>query len=555
MGPGLRQKKAHICLVLSHNYNEMCVGFLRLLLKFKPDRIRVGMINSSPFKEEILMRILVLLFLSIFTSFIFADEDSVLAPLAPVTLPKSPGQATARTCDSYGEKLFNSCRYEVDAAIINSTSVLGQAALQNESDVEQTESGAGAAANASAMRQAQAGYCQAALDQCKQFCEQAKKYHMGQSPPQREKAQKALSNGEKRCGAILAVIQDSNISAASLANHARQMDDTAESLRGQGGGMGKLMSPLLGAGAALGVMCLMGRGICEGDDDEGEGAASSSTENGPVAEEDIDCNKAENHMYAKCEQHYIHLCQANTNGTGCNEFNNLYCGMNLTTSTDDSEDAASIKVNNELPLVSGKSGVGSTYCQYQVSVDYCKDDGTESCPSCRQLEQSKSPVCQANPATCLPGWTQTQLKEAQNYCPTDPMFMIADTSTDNGTATTKEEGSSSSGTVTSDDGETTSDTASGLPSGSGDGVPPETTSLDKIAGAGNTSVGSYGSSEAFNPYGDLATYSVGSAFGPSLFAHSSKVYNEKCEMGLIDNCGPREGLGAASAEAAMGGTN
>lgn len=511
------------------------------------------------------MRILLLSVLLVFSQFGSADgmpedfksKEPLITPAkaaapAPVsvTLPEAPSQPTAQSCDKYGVELFNSCKHELDAVIVSNTQILGNASLANESDVAKTESGAATAANASALKGVQANYCKAAAEQCASVCEQARDFHVAKE--QMDEANKAIESGKKNCGAIMAVVNDSNLNAASLANHSGEMADTAEKMKGaesSSGGMGGMMAPLLGAGAALGAMCLMGRGICQDDEDDDDDDSGS---NKPGSEDDIDCNKSENHMYAKCEDHYINLCQANSDGTGCNDFNNLYCGMSL--SVAGSGDG--VKVNNKLPMVSENAGVGSTYCQYQVSVDYCKDDGTASCPSCRQLEQSKSPVCQDNPSTCLPGWTQVQMEEAKSYCPTDPMFMTAggsggsSTSSGETTAETNDDGSSTSG-----------DGSSGVPSGSGTSVADgtgdgqatsDTTSLDKIVNTGNTTAGSYGSSGTFNPYGDLTTSSVGSAFGPSLFANSSEVYNEKCALGLIDNCGPREGLGAESSQGAQG---
>ena len=114
-------------------------------------------------------------------------------------------------------------------------------------------------------------------------------------------------------------------------------------------------------------------------------------------------------------------------------------------------------------------------------------------------------------------------------------------STSSGSGTDADDGSStvagggSSGTDGSSGG-TSGGTGSGVPSGSGgsntgtgDGTV-SASSTDTAANTGNTSAGNYGiPGGTFNPYGNLTTYSVGSAFGPSLFGNSSEVYAERDE--------------------------
>lgn len=273
-----------------------------------------------------------------------------------------------------------------------------------------------------------------------------------------------------------------------------------------------------GAGAVAVGMCIMGS-LCE--DDSGDG--SGINPNSPAAKaQALACTREENYDLVKCESHFVTVCSNNPNDTGCKNFNAHYCGMGDPPDAKIVDSQTSHAKKEE--KVTANAGISSSFCQFQVTVDYCEDVSNAGCMSCQQLQMSYSPVCKNNPAACLPGFTSEQIQVAKKQCPTDPYFRNPSFANIEGNES--QEAVDASKTTDSEDAQ-----------GNGDGQEPssEATSLAELTGDLQNVGGTQG----------LAAAGIDSPLSANLFSKSSYRYQKRCYDGKIDNCGPRSGLGGA----------
>lgn len=461
-----------------------------------------------------------------------------------------------RSCESYAKKAFETCYKELEVAIQSDAITRGNVATAQEGSVDAARGAEQMAQSSSYLKGVQGQYCRDEAKVCVSKCTAAAKAHNAKR--ELERANQALAirdNPDQYCALLARVGNEATVNSAYLQSVSGDMGKTATALEGGaaggaatgaggGGGGGTMLWGLAGgAVGTLGALCLMGT-IC-GDKDKDKNKEQ------PIDEAKIDCNKTENHVFQKCESHYLNLCKNHPTGPGCGEFNELYCGIDkretaAASSSDGlnatSSSPASAGSTEGIAKVAAMAGVGSSFCQYQVAVDYCVDSGTEICPSCRQLQAARSPVCQQNPSLCLPGWTDEQKEQAKNYCPTDPMFIVpgavADSATGGGTSPSTGSGTGSGGTIVGDG------TSGTVPIGSGDGQAPtesENASLNQLSGEGTLTYGVASVRPIRSPASTLRP-----SLGPTLFQASSQVYQLQCQQGRLDNCGPRAGLGGSA---------
>jgi hypothetical protein len=68
----------------------------------------------------------------------------------------------------------------------------------------------------------------------------------------------------------------------------------------------------------------------------------------------------------------------------------------------------------------GGEGLGSDFCRMYQAYKFCQSGSREECPSCRGTASYGSGECISNAAKCL---SPADLTDAQNKCPTDPIFL------------------------------------------------------------------------------------------------------------------------------------
>lgn len=395
-----------------------------------------------------------------------------------------------------------------------------------------------------------ADQCHRAGTACKEACDQEAQEYRAQQNIQI--AQQLEQDGEK-CKEVASNLATEYASqAGSDLGNSQQGADAADrsAATGQGGGNGDmLMGGLLGAGLALGAMCLMGS-ICEDDEEEAEDGSETVTEGD---EEDVDCTAEGAHSNPDCVDDNLAKCEADPMAEGCKDFSDEYCSIGP-------EDETS-------PTSVDGMGVGTKYCQLAIAKNFCSPSGRESCPTCQGLERMQSPACENNPSLCLPQMTNEDKEMAQVVCPTDPIFsnpqFMAGSDaggTDNdtiddgipeGTGPAVMSGSTTaasygSGTYGAAVGANA--TGAGRPGSAGTGSSYQGTSPQALGGS------AVGSGSAYSGTRSIASAQVNSeiapALGPGLFARHSRVIAGKCQAGEVNNCGPRtftQGLNSGSA--------
>jgi len=169
-------------------------------------------------------------------------------------------------------------------------------------------------------------------------------------------------------------------------------------------------------------------------------------------------------------------------------------------------------------------GLGTSFCEFQVAVEFCRDSSNGECPSCEQLALQNNPVCKQNPVACMPSITDSQMAVYQAQCPSDPMY--------------------ASSSYIQNQGTSAATTNTGNASSFGNAAPVQSLAQITADDQGNIDY-----SNAIAERGGVSTTfsarmpaGVGSAMGASLFSSTSTVYQSKCELGELNNCGPLAGL-------------
>jgi len=146
--------------------------------------------------------------------------------------------------------------------------------------------------------------------------------------------------------------------------------------------------------------------------------------------EALKCESTEGIRYSDCNNYYLQKCMGAIQSTNCEEFANRYCGSasagkqadvviqpESTTYRQQSYKAASVVVDK------GGEGLGSGFCNMYASYKFCKNGMRESCPSCQGTHAWDSPACHNDASKCKPVLSDSQLLNAKDKCPTDPIFL------------------------------------------------------------------------------------------------------------------------------------
>jgi hypothetical protein len=305
------------------------------------------------------------------------------------------------------------------------------------------------------------------------------------------------------------------------------------------------------------------------DDEKKNNATDTANQNQP-----LDCKQSQNTRYSDCNDYYINKCSGNMGQDGCDQFINRYCGpMNgsgTSTTTNQVSNFSISSTSATANLVADKQGegMGSSFCGKANGYRFCQTSGREQCPSCQSL---------TNWSTSL---STDQLKQAQNTCPSDPMFAdpaIAAqlNNNSNGSATDNPATSTLEGPLPSGNNQLANATnfSTGAPAASsGAGSNAGRASLGKEAGiAEGTAVGGgsidlnsgtgggsswHGDDEEHNsghkiglqsatgpraPAGQLVSKAtdVANQFGPNIFSISTSTYRALCTRGRFLHCRER----------------
>ncbi|MCB0406920.1 MAG: hypothetical protein KDD34_01880, partial [Bdellovibrionales bacterium] len=393
-------------------------------------------------------------------------------------------------------------------------------AANQEAGYDKATGAQGTTENASFYSAAAAAVCKQKYEQCVQRCTMAAENH--NQKKQFTEAEKSIETRDKGCVVLLQIANEDSVNSEYLAGKSSEMGLTADAMKSDGsgksgGGLGTLGAVGLGAAGVLAMQCLMGS-LCHKD-------KKDQPQVDPNAE--VDCTKEANYTNIKCEDYFLTACMNNSKANGCKEFNSRYCGIGGSTVSDNATSSTEIE-----PM----AGVGSTFCHHQVAVDFC--DGNTSlseCPTCKDLANSRSPVCQANPALCNIEMAADQIEQAKNLCPTDPMFLDASY-------------------ISSTEGEASASTSGEIPEGTG--------VVDLGNGDGQQSKGATAEAQSvgLNQYidgasaiaqksnGGVGSLSIHSAYGPTLFVETTAIYKQQCQQGQLDNCGSRVGLGQSAVQ-------
>lgn len=430
-----------------------------------------------------------------------------------------------------------------------------------------------AAANASNVSAQTAVNCESAGNSCKQACDQdaqketntanslrSNPMTAAQATVHDNNATKLKKQGEQCKGMADQLAGTYAQSAGNLAQNAGQAAGTEAAAQGGSGKGGEmLMGGLLGAGLAVGAMCLMGS-ICKKDDKDKAGTDGDEDDSG----EDIDCAKDEGAaQHASCQDHFLDQCEANPASPECEDFAGHYCGLGGSSGSTDEETA---------PTSTAGEGKGSYFCDIVLATRFCGDSAKENCPSCLNLARMNSSHCLTNPVQCLPQMTIEDKKTAQVVCPTDPLFanptFIADMSSDSAEPDADDTSAADGTSIAIQSSAQGSTTTAAVPSSSGvgstsgvgayikkfaKGVSDSVTGNGSENGAGSFSSGAEGVGNALRGTASSISEGVGSlaagarqlasdiapSVGPSLFTRVSKAIGQKCQAGKFNNCGPR----------------
>jgi hypothetical protein len=285
--------------------------------------------------------------------------------------------------------------------------------------------------------------------------------------------------------------------------------------------------------------------------------------------EALKCESNEGARYSDCNGYYTANCTStNMSGANCNEFAQRYCGS---ASGGGQANANIGGATGAVVVDKGGEGLGSPFCSMYQAYKFCQAGARGGCPSCRGTASFSSPTCQNDPSKCM---SSEQLVDAQNKCPTDPIFLnpnvqkqIADAKNPEkiaeGTSTSKTPGAippSAAGGASSGGGSSGLGGSGGTGAGGGiEGATPESLPVGTAVQMelGNGGGGSGGSGE-YN-FGDeeeagrgpagLTEQSVMPAgavqglakdisnqFGPNVFSISSTVYRSMCSKGTLTAC-------------------
>jgi hypothetical protein len=301
------------------------------------------------------------------------------------------------------------------------------------------------------------------------------------------------------------------------------------------------------------------------DDDKKNNATDTANQNQP-----LDCKQSQNTRYSDCNDYYINKCSGNMGQDGCDQFINRYCGpMNGSTSTNPVSNFSVSSTSATANLVADKQGegMGSSFCGKANGYRFCQTSGREQCPSCQSL---------TNWSTAL---STDQLKQAQNTCPSDPMFadpaIAAQLNTPNGSATDNPATSTLEGPLPTGNNQLANATnfstgAPGTASGPGsnagraslgkdEGIAEGTAvgggSIDLNSGTGGGSswhgednehnssnrMGLQSATSPRAPAGQLVskTTDVANQFGPNIFSISTSTYRALCTRGRFLHCRER----------------
>jgi hypothetical protein len=254
-----------------------------------------------------------------------------------------------------------------------------------------------------------------------------------------------------------------------------------------------------------------------------------------------DCGKVDSYNNPDCNEKMLKDC-AGSSTAKCESFGFRYC----------------------TPGASGGTGegVGTEHCKKRVAENFCKDEGKNICPTCKQMQMQNSDVCKDRSSPCVAQSTAQQLEEAKKSCPTDPIFTDPKLAASGSSGGLGSSGATGGGAV-----------GSGLTPA----VPEEKKNsakespykkLDTSAegGGGFSGYGSgasHSSSSSEDPYssfnfkgltgggkkpasvgtpiageGGMLTTEVHNRTSKSLFTMSSEAYQDRCARGLINHCGP-----------------
>lgn len=128
------------------------------------------------------------------------------------------------------------------------------------------------------------------------------------------------------------------------------------------------------------------------------------------------CGAANTAKYSTCNNYYAQNCKTNSTDANCQTFISRYCGTGI---------ANPGSTNQGLVVDKTGEGMGQTYCQNIVAVQFCAADptGRKLCPSCQNLSsQQNSPACTG--VTVVDGQTQTAGSPNSSLC--QPMFNLND---------------------------------------------------------------------------------------------------------------------------------
>lgn len=293
--------------------------------------------------------------------------------------------------------------------------------------------------------------------------------------------------------------------------------------------------------------------------------------------ETVKCDSTEGIRYSDCNNHYLKKCTGAIQTAGCEDFAVRYCGAaspgkqaDVVIDNQTNVKAASVVVDK------GGEGLGSGFCNMYSAYKFCKNGARESCPSCQGTHAWDTPACQSNASLCKPVLSDSQLLNAKESCPTDPVFLdpavqkqvvAAEEAKKNetGGATTKPPTQPGGGTAAGGPAGGGNTPAGGgadkgfIPESAGSGESrPVGTSVPVDSGGGGGG-GGYGvssvseeedaeegkprelSSESVLPAGAVEGMApdVSNQFGPNVFSISTAVYRQMCSTHRLTGCRPR----------------
>jgi hypothetical protein len=406
-------------------------------------------------------------------------------------------------------------------------------------------------ANAQRFTQAK-NTCEEKHKECESTCKRKEgERSAAEANPQTQAAAKAdkapMQEGEKVCAAILPLIAELGAGAGQAAQAAADAGKT-------GGSSGMMPMPIP---------------IPSGDKGDQTGAPTQG--NNPTSDQ-INCDAEGNSRYSDCNNHYIGKCENAMTAAGCDGFINRYCGnynpapAPAPAPGNDSLSLSAQSTAATANLVADKQGegLGSAFCKKATAYKFCQMAGRSECPSCKNLN---SPWA---------GTNQAMLADAQNTCPTDPMFLDAAVQQQMNNPTADTNTSTNTGSVATQSLDRLGNSAGSAAGGAGGGM---STQSQGSGGAGSVTPGQgSGISEGYNGPslamgtgyggGGGGSYEGGASgpgyqpesvngntnrapssvtvpgeprdvarqYGPSIFSIQSTTYRDMCNRGRFLHC-------------------